>query len=57
MRNFTSGFAPDLNGMIDLKMALNYSESTYLERGRVFDLFCAEQYPDANIVTEGLAVS
>ena len=57
MRGFTSGFAADLNGMIDLKMVLNYSESTYLKHGRAFDLFCTEYYPDANIVTEGLAVS
>ena len=57
MRNFTSGFSADLNGMIDLKVALNYSENTYLERGRAFDVFCAEHYPDANIITEGLSVS
>ena len=57
MRGFTSSFAADLNGMIDLMVALNYSESTYLERGWTFDLFCAKHYPDASIVTEGLAVS
>ncbi len=56
MRDFTSGFAADLNGMIDLKMALNYSENTYMEQSRKFDHFCMEHYPEKNVVTEGLAV-
>lgn len=57
MRNFTSGFAADLNGMIDFKIALNYSENTYMERSRNFDLFCSDHYPEEKVVTEGLAVS
>lgn len=28
MREFTSGFSADLNGMIDFKIALHYAEST-----------------------------
>lgn len=57
MREFTSGFSADLNGMIDFKIALHYAESTFMERSRQFDMFCAKSYPKATVVTEGLAIS
>ena len=57
MKNYTSGFATDLNGLIDFKTALGYAESTFTERSKQFDLFCAENYPEATVVTEPLAIS
>jgi len=56
MREFVSGFAADLKGMIDFRIALHYAESTFKERSRQFDLFCVKNYPKATVVTEGLAV-
>ena len=56
MREFVSGFAADLKGMIDFRIALHYAESTFMERSRQFDLFCVKNYPKATVVTEGLAV-
>lgn len=56
MRNFTSGFAADLNGMIDFKTALGYAERTFMDRSRQFDCFCVNRYPEATVITEDLAV-
>ncbi len=57
MSDFKSGFAADLEGMIAFKTALGYAESTYLERSKKFDFFCAENHPEEAVVTEGLAIS
>lgn len=56
MREFVSGFSADLKGMIDFRTALHYAESTFMERSQQFDLFCMRNYPEATVVTEGLAV-
>lgn len=56
MRDFTSGFAADLNGMIDFKTALGYAESTFMDRSRQFDCFCVKHDPEATVITEALAV-
>lgn len=55
-RGFISGFASDLEAMIDLKTSLGYSENTYLSRARDLDRFCADHYPDAAVLTEGLVI-
>lgn len=39
-RDFTSGFARDLENMIALKCSLGYSENTYQERANRFDRYC-----------------
>ena len=57
MSGYISGFADDINGMIHLEVSLGYAESTFAERGRQFDLFCAQNHPDATIITEPLAMS
>lgn len=57
MNTFISGFADDLQGMIDLRVALNYSASTYLSRAKSFDKNCAEYYPEANELTEAIVIS
>lgn len=56
MRDFTSGFAADLNGMIDFKTAFGYAESTFIHRSRQFDCFCVNHDPEATVITEDLAV-
>ena len=56
-RGFLSGFASDLNGMLDLKVSLGYSEQSLLGRSRQFDVFCADNHAGIDLVTEPLAVS
>lgn len=51
MSQFFSKMSGDLENMIALKVATNHSESTYIERAKTFDRFCAETYPDAELVT------
>ena len=55
-RPLCSSFAVDLNNLIELKKATGYSENTYLSRARDFDEFCEANYPDADVITEPLAV-
>lgn len=55
--NFVSRFGADLENMIHLKVSLGGAESTYLDRAQNFDRFCLEKYPDADCLTEPLALS
>lgn len=55
--NFISHFGADLENMIRLKVSLGGAESTYLDRAQNFDRFCLEKYPDADCLTEPLALS
>lgn len=55
--DFNSHFGEDLENMIRLKVSLGGAESTYLDRARNFDRFCSEKYPDADCLTEPLALS
>jgi integrase len=55
--NFVSRFGVDLENMILLKVSLGGAESTYLDRARNFDRFCSKHYPDAECLTEPLALS
>ena len=54
--NFISRFGGDLENMIRLKVSLGGAESTYLDRAHNFDRFCSEKYPDADCLTEPLAL-
>ncbi len=56
-RGYLSGFAGDLDGMIDLKVSLGYAESTFMERSRQFDHFCTINHPTENLITEALSIS
>ena len=56
-RNFISGFSKDLDDMIDLKVSLRYSESTYLDRAHDFDRFCVWKYPDETTLTEPIVLN
>lgn len=55
--NFVSHFGTDLENMIRLKVFLGGAESTYLNCAQHFDRFCFEKYPDADCLTEPLALS
>lgn len=55
-KNFTSRFGADLESMIRLKVSVGGAESTYLDRARNFDRFCAEQYPEADRLTEPVGI-
>ena len=54
--NFISRFGGDLENMIRLKVSLGGAESTYLDSAHNFDRFCSEKYPDADCLTEPLAL-
>ena len=57
MRDFQSGFAADLNGMIDLKLALGYVERSYLPTARKFDAYCAEYFPTSSVLTNAIVLA
>lgn len=56
-RGFTSTFADDLDNLIDLKVSLGYSESTYLGRARQFDRYCSIKYEGTRELTEGVVLN
>lgn len=56
MTSFTSRFGADLENMIRLKVSLGGAESTYLDRTKNFDCFCSKYYPEADCLTEPLAL-
>ena len=43
--------------MIDLKVSLNYSEYSYIDRAKSFDHFCTENYPNTDLVSEPLVMN
>lgn len=53
---FKSEMASDMNGLIEIKVATHHCESTYLDRAKSFDSFCAEHYPDADLVTKSIVL-
>ena len=53
---FKSEMASDMNGLIEIKVATHHCESTYLDRAKSFDSFCAEHYPDADLVTQSIVL-
>lgn len=56
MNNFKSVFASDLSDMIELKVSLGGSVSTYLPRATLFDTFCIEKHADTVGLTKALAI-
>lgn len=56
MDTFKSGFSKDLQDMIELKIATNHSEKTYLDRALRFDAFCEEKFPNDTLVSETIAL-
>ena len=57
MNRFKSGFAIDLENMIALKVATNFKESTYMERAKNFDAFCAINHPEDFRLTETIVLN
>lgn len=53
---FKSEMASDMNGLIEIKVATHHCESTYLDRAKSFDSFCAEHYPDADLVIQSIVL-
>ena len=50
--DFKSRFAEDINGMIELFVSLGYAENTYIPRAKSIDSFCAEHFPESDVLTE-----
>lgn len=48
---FKSGLAPDMEAMLDFKVALGHSRSSYDENLLQFDRFCVSKHPDARELT------
>ena len=53
--SFTSGFAKDINGMLQFKKALGREPASYSDALLCFDRFCAKNYPEENILTQEIA--
>lgn len=56
MYDFKSNFASDLSSMIQLKVSLGGSASTYLPRATAFDAFCLGKHRDAGTLSKSLAL-
>lgn len=56
MSNFKSSFASDLSHMIELKVSLGGSASTYLPRAAAFDSFCLAKHGNACELSKALAL-
>ena len=57
MQEFYSKMGRDIREMIELKVATNFQESTYAEKGKAFDKFCVEAFPDETVITETITLS
>ncbi len=57
MAEFNSNMKKDIREMIELKVATNFSENTYIERSKAFDRFCVESFPDETVITEAITLS
>ena len=54
---YISIFAKDIDNYIQFKCSMGYSKSTYDNALKRFDRFCAESFPDANSITEDIAIA
>ena len=52
----TSGLAGDMRSMIQFKVAMGYSEKTYISHCKTLDRFCNDNYPEAIELTEDIAL-
>lgn len=53
---YISCFADKIQGMLNFRKSLGFSESTYASELKDFDRFCAEKYPYQNKLTKTLAM-
>ena len=49
MSNYLSAFAEDLENMIEMKTALGYKKSTFIDRAHKFDEFCLKNFPEESV--------
>ena len=54
---YISIFAKDIDNYIQFKCSMGYSKSTYDNALKRFDRFCAENFPEANSITEDIAIA
>lgn len=52
---FQSGFAADIEKMLQFKESLGHRRKSYFTYLRQFDRFCAESFPDSRILTKDIA--
>lgn len=52
---FQSGFAPDIEKMLQFKESLGHQRESYQSNLRQFDRFCAESYPGTCLLTKTIA--
>ena len=55
--SYTSGFSGDIMEMMCWRTTLGYKERSYRYLLRHFDAFCAENYPDENVLTWNIALA
>ena len=56
MIEFNSKMAFDIKGMIELKTATHFSETTYTDRAKAFDRFCKDHFPEEEVITESITL-
>ena len=54
---YASNFAAYIEKYIQFKCSIGYSKSSYLRRMGQFDRFCAQNFPDAETVSEEVVLS
>ena len=57
MQKFYSKMGRDIQEMIELKVATNFQESTYIEKGKAFDKYCVASFPNETVITEAITLS
>lgn len=57
MERFHSKMAKDLKEMIEMKVATNFCESTYLSRAKAFDSFCLENFTEDEVVSYAITLA
>lgn len=53
---FQSGLAQELQSMIDYKVSLGYSETSYLARSASLDRYCMKYFPEITQLTQDVAI-
>lgn len=57
MSNYLSAFAEDLENMIEMKTALGYKKSTFIDRAHKFDEFCLKNFPEESVLSEAIVLT
>ena len=57
MMKYKCAMSEDIENMIALKAATNFSEETYSCRAKEINDFCAERFPNETVITESLSMA